>query len=532
MSVGGPSSPIGQAEDPLLGRVLSERYRILKKLGEGGMGAVYLAEHVVIEKKIALKVLFPDLTRRPDLVQRFLQEAKSASRIGHENVIDITDFGQSEEGYVFIAMELLTGTELGQVLRHGGAMSWERAQPILLQIGKALRAAHEKGIVHRDMKPENVFIIAREGRTDFVKVLDFGIAKIVGMDEEGPRLTRTGMIFGTPEYMAPEQAQGAKIDPRVDVYAVGCIMYHMLTGTVPFRADSFMAVLSKHMLEEPTPPRVHNPAIATEVEAVIRKAMSKDPAGRFQSMAELCEVLSGLGPMQDVSARLRVRPARQATDHGRQTLGETGSGPVATNEYGRELPLAPPNPEMRRSQTEMVSRKSGGRSDPNDRAGGRGRTQGDDERRAGKSRGGLLLVGIGVLAVGGTGAFLALRGSPPPAAAPSVQASPVVPPPAAPPKAAVIAPPPSVPAPPAAASTKVEPAAEFPKESRRTRAEEALGKKRRSSREAIEALKAAGSVTADHPVREGGPALAPDPAVKAAVPVASPEIKNPFAPAP
>ena len=210
MTVGGPVAP--NSEDPLLNRVLSERYRILKKLGEGGMGVVYLAEHVVIEKKIALKVLFPDLTRRSDLVQRFLQEAKSASRIGHENVIDITDFGQSPEGYVFIAMEYLVGQDLGQLLKASGPLPWARAQPIVLQIVKALRAAHERGIVHRDMKPENVFVVPRDDGREFVKVLDFGIAKVLGLDEDAPRLTRTGMIFGTPEYMSPEQARGAARD--------------------------------------------------------------------------------------------------------------------------------------------------------------------------------------------------------------------------------------------------------------------------------------------------------------------------------
>src|SRR5580765_544291 len=156
MPVGDPSEP---TDDPLIGKVLSERYRIVRKIGEGGMGAVYQAEHALIEKKIALKILFQDLTRRPDLIQRFLQEAKSASRIGHENVIDISDFGQSPEGLVFIAMEFLDGQDLGRVLKASGAMPWARAQPMVLQIVKALRAAHERGIIHRDMKPENIFVL-------------------------------------------------------------------------------------------------------------------------------------------------------------------------------------------------------------------------------------------------------------------------------------------------------------------------------------------------------------------------------------
>src|SRR4051812_44237688 len=256
--------PVGDAQpptdDPLIGRVLSERYRILRKVGEGGMGTVYLSEHALIEKKIALKVLFPELTRRADLVARFLQEAKSASRIGHENVIDISDFGQSPEGLVYIAMEYLDGQDLGQLLKAAGPLTWPRARPILMQIAKALRAAHEHGIIHRDMKPENVFLIQRDARPDFVKVLDFGIAKSIGQDDGGPRLTQAGMIFGTPEYMSPEQAQGQAPDHRVDIYALGCLMYHLLTGEVPFESDNFMGTLTKHMLEPVVPLRERNPA--------------------------------------------------------------------------------------------------------------------------------------------------------------------------------------------------------------------------------------------------------------------------------
>jgi serine/threonine-protein kinase len=284
MPVGDPSPP---PDDPLIGKVLSERYRIVKKIGEGGMGAVYQAEHALIEKKIALKILFQDLTRRPDLIARFLQEAKSASRIGHENVIDISDFGQSPDGLVFIAMEYLDGQDLGKLLKQGGAMHWERARPILMQIAKGLRAAHGNGIIHRDMKPENVYLTQRDGRPDFVKVLDFGIAKVVNPDESGgPALTQTGMIFGTPEYMSPEQAQGSTPDHRVDVYAVGCIMYHMLTGQVPFTADNFMGILTKHLLEAPVPPRKRRPdlEIPGEIEAICLRAMEKDRDKRFPDM--------------------------------------------------------------------------------------------------------------------------------------------------------------------------------------------------------------------------------------------------------
>lgn len=274
--------------------VVADRYKVLRKLGEGGMGAVYLAEHVVIEKKIALKVLAPELARRPDLVARFLQEARSASRIGHENVIDISDFGQSDDGLVYIAMEFLDGKDLGEMVRGQGAMTWLQAREIVLQICRALRAAHDKGIVHRDMKPENIFLIQREGQPHFVKILDFGIAKVMGVDPNGPRLTRTGMIFGTPEYMAPEQAEGKDTDHRADIYAVGCILYHLITGQTPFVAESFMTMLTKHLMEDPVPPSVRRPdlSVSPEMDALVLKALEKDRDKRWQSMAELLEAVS------------------------------------------------------------------------------------------------------------------------------------------------------------------------------------------------------------------------------------------------
>jgi len=307
MPVGDPSPP---TDDPLIGKVLADRYRIVRKVGEGGMGAVYQAEHALIEKKIALKILFQDLTRRPDLIARFLQEAKSASRIGHENVIDISDFGQSPDGLVFIAMEYLDGQDLGKLLKKTGALHWDRARPILMQIAKGLRAAHGNGIIHRDMKPENVYLIQREGRPDFVKVLDFGIAKIVNDDAGGPALTQTGMIFGTPEYMSPEQAQGSPPDHRVDVYAVGCIMYHMLTGQVPFTADNFMGILTKHLLEQPIAPRKRRPdmEITPEVEAICLRAMEKDRDKRFPDMDALYRALGAAGDLAFEPSQVFVPP--------------------------------------------------------------------------------------------------------------------------------------------------------------------------------------------------------------------------------
>jgi serine/threonine protein kinase len=302
MSVG--DNPTAAA-DPVIGRVVTDRYKVLRKLGEGGMGSVYLAEHVVIEKKFALKVLAPELARRADLVARFLQEARSASRIGHENVIDISDFGQAPDGLVYIAMEFLDGKDLGEIVRTQGAMQWDEAREIVLQICRALRAAHDKGIVHRDMKPENIFLIHREGQPHFVKILDFGIAKVMGMDPNGPRLTRTGMIFGTPEYMAPEQAEGKDTDHRADIYAVGCILYHLVTGQTPFVADSFMTMLTKHLMEDPVPPSVRRPdlVVSPEMDALVLKALEKDRDKRWQSMAELLEAVSACPGPESVAPR-------------------------------------------------------------------------------------------------------------------------------------------------------------------------------------------------------------------------------------
>jgi hypothetical protein len=285
---------------------------------------------------------------------------------------------------------------------------------------KALRAAHERGIVHRDMKPENIFITPRDDGREFVKVLDFGIAKVMGLDEDAPRLTRTGMIFGTPEYMSPEQAQGQQVDHRVDIYAVGCIMYQILTGKVPFEAETFMGILSKHMMEAPVPPRALNATIDPGVEAIILKAMEKDPAKRFQSMRELVGALVPPGTGPDLSGAISTSPAmtsprtvlpaslsRPATVPGRSpvtgpVVGSTPSGvesafPYATHEIpGRaSTPLAASNPEVRRSRTEVYERSS----DPlADRAPPRARSSNN------------LVMGVGVAAVVLIGALvLSLR---------------------------------------------------------------------------------------------------------------------------
>ncbi|MCA9719203.1 MAG: serine/threonine protein kinase, partial [Myxococcales bacterium] len=218
-----PEDLLESVGDALVGQVLCDRYEILDKLGEGGMGTVYLAEHITIHKRCAIKVLSSEYANKQDLIDRFLQEARAASMISHENVVEITDFGTAPNGSVFFVMEWLDGEDLSSTVEREGALPWTRVKPIALQICRALGAAHDKGIIHRDMKPENCFRVKRSTSNDFIKVLDFGIAKVTTDDGEGKGLTKTGMIFGTPEYMSPEQAQGIRVDHRADIYAVGVI---------------------------------------------------------------------------------------------------------------------------------------------------------------------------------------------------------------------------------------------------------------------------------------------------------------------
>jgi serine/threonine-protein kinase len=293
-----PRAGRGPSTAELEGSILADRYRIIKKLGEGGMGSVYLAEHTTINKRLAIKILSSEYTHKQDLVDRFLQEARAASMIEQENVVEITDFGSTPQGSVFFVMEYLNGEDLSETIKDQGQLPWARVKPIMLQICEALAAAHDAGIIHRDMKPENCFRIRRGSNADFIKVLDFGIAKVTSDDPEGGRaLTRTGMIFGTPEYMSPEQAKGERVDFRVDIYAVGVIMYELLTGRVPFTADTFMGILTKHMFEAPAAPStiVPDAIIPSEVEAIILKALQKDREYRFQTMRDMARAIEAVG---------------------------------------------------------------------------------------------------------------------------------------------------------------------------------------------------------------------------------------------
>jgi len=264
----------GVAQDPLVGQVLSGRYRILAKLGEGAMASVYLAEHTGVGATIVLKVLLPELASEPQVVESFLREARIAAEIRHDNVIDIFYSGRSPEGFVFLAMEYVKGATLYDVLEKEGPMPWERAKPLLGQIAGALAAAHAIGVVHRDVKPENVLVVRKEeptGAVESVKVVDFGIANARG-DIGGAE-----GVCGTPEFMPPEQAQGQPPDARDDVYAFGCLMYQVLTGDVPFRGEDVPRVLLMHLRDPVQPPRQRRPdlAIPAGAQEIVMRALEK-----------------------------------------------------------------------------------------------------------------------------------------------------------------------------------------------------------------------------------------------------------------
>ncbi len=276
------------AEDSLVGTVLAGRYRIESLLGSGGMGSVYRAEHVLMRKACAVKVLHREMTQVKEVVARFEREAVAAARIEHPNVATATDFGQLENGSFYLVLEFIEGKSLSQLIADVGPLPEGRALLITRQIADALAAAHGAGIVHRDLKPDNVMLVTKDGASDFVKVLDFGIAKIK-IEEPGPgqqALTRLNTVMGTPEYMSPEQARGEPVDLRADLYTVGIILYEMLAGTSPFRHDEFVVVLTKKLTEDPPALPAHVSAAAREL---VDELLQRSPDDRPQTAASLVE---------------------------------------------------------------------------------------------------------------------------------------------------------------------------------------------------------------------------------------------------
>lgn len=271
----------------LSGQILSERYQLLKRVGEGAMGSVYLARHTFMHKEVAVKVLHPQLLSNKEVVERFQREAQAAAHISHPNVCVATDFGQFGEDSFFLVMEWLDGKSLDELLASED-LSVTRALHIGRQIAEALERAHELGIIHRDLKPANIMLVTKDDEPDFVKVTDFGVAR-VRLTTESTKLTQAGMTYGTPSYMAPEQATGEEIDTRADLYSLGVVLFEMVTGRVPFTGGSIAQVLAAHVTEAPPRPSEVSAqnAISPELERLILSCLAKSPAARPQSAREL-----------------------------------------------------------------------------------------------------------------------------------------------------------------------------------------------------------------------------------------------------
>ncbi len=267
-------------------------YMLTAKLGEGGMGVVYLAEHPVIGRKVAMKAIHPELSRNPEVVSRFVTEAKSVNQIGNEHIVDIHDFGTTPDGEFYFVMEFLQGEALADHLRRSAPLDLGRGLAIAAQVADALGSSHQHGIIHRDLKPENIFLITKGHMADFVKVLDFGLAKLTQGDDKVSHKTRTGSVMGTPYYMAPEQCEGrANIDHRADIYSLGVILFEMLTGKVPFGGEGYGEIIVKHITAAVPSPRAINALLPPSVESIILRALAKAREDRFQTMDEFAAAL-------------------------------------------------------------------------------------------------------------------------------------------------------------------------------------------------------------------------------------------------
>ncbi|HQY63866.1 MAG: serine/threonine protein kinase [Myxococcales bacterium] len=286
--VGGPAqAPPSAGADPYLGTVIEGRYLVDSVLGEGGMGIVYAGRHRTLAKRVAIKVLKRELADDRDMLERFFNEARAASSIGSPHIADVADFGMLPDGAAYFVMEYLDGVSLGGLLDQLRMIPTPRLLKIARQMAVGLSAAHAAGIVHRDLKPDNIMLVSRGGENDFVKILDFGIAKVT---HAATRLTRTGSVFGTPHYMSPEQAAGLSVDSRGDLYAMGIILYEMACGRVPFDSDNYMGILTQHMYKAPPAPRtlvVPPNAVSPGLEAIILKCLTKKPEGRYATADEL-----------------------------------------------------------------------------------------------------------------------------------------------------------------------------------------------------------------------------------------------------
>ncbi len=364
----------------LLGQVIADRYHVTKKLGEGGMGAVYLAEHVKMGRKSAIKVMSASMSQDADAVSRFNREANNASRIQHPNICAIYDFGETPDGLMYLAMEFIEGHSLNEILKKSGPMTLQRATNILRQTAEALHVAHEGGIVHRDLKPDNI-MIAQQGGKDLVKVVDFGIAKAVGGDESGQKVTKTGLVVGTPEYMSPEQLSGDKLDGRSDLYSLALVYYRMITGTLPFQAETSQETMIKRLTDDPMPLRQALPTgnFPGGLQQVMDHALARYANDRYSDAVEFAK---------DVEASL-------------VGIAPEGGSTMVVGASDLKTMVAGPPPKTRISS-------------PSDRSGAAATPPAAKKRPVG-----LIAAGVTVLALAGGGyAMFGRGGAPEPAATP------------------------------------------------------------------------------------------------------------------
>ncbi|MFO0757636.1 MAG: serine/threonine-protein kinase [Byssovorax sp.] len=329
------------SDDPMIGQIIDGRYEVTAVLGEGGMGTVYEVKHVALGRRFALKVLRRDIADT-EHVARFVQEAKAAAAIGHPNIVAVSDFGEirlpprrdgardsmtsSSAPVPYFVMEFLTGISLAALLRAEKTLAPFRVANILHQCASGLAAAHAAGVIHRDLKPDNIFL-TRNNEREFVKLLDFGVAKMAGAG----RLTRAGMVFGTPHYMSPEQAAGHSVDHRADIYALGVILYECFTGHVPFEADTYMGVLTKHMFATPEPldRLVPDASRLGALAPIAMRCLAKSPGERYASMAEVAAALEAAMADPVLAAPTSLRPPPGKRD-GESSLRPPGLRPIVS----------------------------------------------------------------------------------------------------------------------------------------------------------------------------------------------------------
>jgi serine/threonine protein kinase len=307
--------PAEAAGDPYLGRVFAGKYRVEALLGEGGMGRVYRATQLSLDKTVCLKVLREEVAKDVDTQARFQREARAASRLNHPNSIQVMDFGKTEHGELYLTMEFVKGRDLQQLLSREYPLAESRVVHIMGQVLDALEEAHLQHVIHRDLKPENIMVAEMRGDPDFVKVLDFGIAKIQDSASQ-TKLTRAGLVCGTPEYMSPEQARGLELDARSDVYSAGVILYQMVTGSLPFNSDTPVGYVTAHLTDIPEPPIKRQPSVSKELSDLVLKALSKDRDERPATARMMRDQLLALLPATRGSTEFPLPPELVATQYG------------------------------------------------------------------------------------------------------------------------------------------------------------------------------------------------------------------------